>query len=93
MSTAPTPTPTCNCYGDHELARVLELMAAGFDQRTASLMVWAPEHPDAVPQLDDPPATWSRWAAVEVRRVANAARRALGMPALPAVPVVERSPG
>lgn len=87
VSSSTVPFRECNC-NDAELDRLRQLVAAGVDQRTASLMVWAPDDPTLTPTFGDTPATWSQWIRIEVRRIANAARRALGLRELAEVPGV-----
>ena len=76
--------PVCRCVTDQDLQRVLELMATGVDQVTASRMVWAPDLLVAAPAqqpTQQPRVVRPTLAAADRSSWSQRIRRALRGPA------------
>lgn len=75
------PRSACTCT-DPELQLLRDLIARGMGQWEASQVAFGTR-----PPFTASPAVWRAWRRIWVRRVINDARRALGYPLLPSVPV------
>lgn len=74
---------TCRCDDDSALQLMRDLVTAGVPQWDASLIAFSRELPTTATAR-----SWTAWARIEARRIANRARVALGLPELPVTEVI-----